>query len=107
MIIIIFFKFSVKKEEIVILNLLGITIEEIEIGEMKGMIGTTIIVIMMIVGETIEEWMIEEIERGEMKGIFPYVTGYISKCNCLIKKTLIFLKLASLEKKKKYLFTYL
>lgn len=61
-------------------------IEEIEIGEMKGMIGMTIIVIMMIVGETIEEWMIEEIERGEngMKGIFPYVTGYNSKSNCLI-----------------------
>lgn len=83
-------------------------IEEIETGEMKGMIGMMIIAIMMIVDEMIEEWMIEEIERGEneMKGAFLYVTEHNSKCNSLISnldisKTCIFRK----KKKKIYLLT--
>lgn len=82
-------------------------IEEIETGEMKGMIGMMIIAIMMIVDEMIEEWMIEEIERGgnEMKGTFSYVTKLNSKCNSLISnldisKTCIFRK----ERKKKSIY---
>lgn len=59
-------------------------IEELETGEMKGMIGMMIIDTMMIEDEMTEEtqWMIEGSERGEneMKGIFPSVTEHNSKC---------------------------